>query len=61
MTRKDYVLLAGALKESRPIWDVADERLDQWQETVRAIVYALETDNPRFDYDKFCAACGLED
>ena len=64
MTKKDYVLIAGAIKE-------------QWKRTVRAhgkgeyslqvhwtaleISYALKKENPRFDNNKFLEACGIQD
>jgi hypothetical protein len=58
MTRKDYVKLAGALKAERPgeNWD-ANKRV-QWDQDVKAIVCVLLSDNPRFDQNKFVAACG---
>ena len=57
MTKKDYILLADALAQSRPLpqWDAPLHR--QWRADVRYIASALRTTNPRFDADKFIAAC----
>ena len=57
MTRKDYVLLAQALNDARPMahWD-ANKRT-QWVMDVKYIAQALSNDNNRFDYDRFIDAC----
>ena len=62
MTQKDYILLAAALREQRPIGqeDCKLACLVQWERDVDAIAEALEQDNPRFDRDKFLDACGYE-
>lgn len=68
MTRKDYRLIASALKDSKPIsngpnsfaYDAAYEfRLGQWSKTTRLLSLALGADNARFDSDKFLQACGI--
>lgn len=60
MTRKDYVRLASALagNKVRPIagWENVHA---QWCGDVLAIADALAADNPRFDRDRFYAACRL--
>lgn len=57
MTRKDYVLLADALR-------AAIEALDEPRRmgaklAATEIAHRLEDDNPRFDYERFLKACGL--
>jgi hypothetical protein len=58
MTRKDYKLLAGALKSERPgeNWD-ANKRV-QWNQDVKAIARVLASDNVRSNHGVFIAACG---
>lgn len=65
MTRKDYVLIADAIKHS------ADQLPEQFKyefshvsETVYRTVIsrlsaALKAENPQFDADRFSKACGL--
>ena len=57
MTRKDYVLIAAALARGEPI-DEGEAR-DGWRQAVNAVTAALQSDNTRFDRDKFLRACGL--
>jgi len=57
MTRKDYVLIAGALRKAR-------ERYPTPANTAHlcvadCIADALVGDNPRFDRDRFVEACML--
>lgn len=64
MTRKDYVLIADALKCVRTSAAGRDEgeledRLAQWSEDCEAVADALANDNPRFDRDRFLKACGV--
>lgn len=58
MTRKDYVLLAAALKTSREVCEENGQTAMQaWAHTVHNVAMALASDNPRFDRDVFLAAC----
>ena len=56
MTKKDYVLIAEAIK-----YALENERNDI--STVRSvadrIAEKLQDDNPRFDWDRFLTACGF--
>lgn len=68
MTRKDYVLIARAIRYAKPadIQDRKDPRLnrfvqDAWSSVRDNIARALATDNPRFDRARFCDACERED
>lgn len=53
MTRKDYPLIAAALKR---LADSADK-----EACATAIAYALGADNPRFEHKRFLADCGVGD
>lgn len=61
MTRKDYVLIAAALREAR-LHALRNEAPDGGVFWLAAaadeIAYALERDNPRFNRERFLAACG---
>ena len=54
MTRKDYVLIAAALKASRDRWVFAQT----WLDAVHSVANALMEDNARFDRERFLIACG---
>jgi hypothetical protein len=65
MTRKDYVLIAAALKEAAE--QVPNTGLiGQTYETLghytaaRVLAHALAKDNPRFDRERFLTACGMQ-
>ena len=60
MTRKDYVLIAEAMREAR-LWiaDQTPNAVAAWMIAVKALATALHRDNPRFDRERFYAACGL--
>lgn len=51
MTRKDYVLIASAIREARVSQDVDRENM------AGAIAVKLAEDNPRFDREIFLLAC----
>jgi hypothetical protein len=71
MTRKDYVLIAEALRNDaahlqpmnesdyNKMLDWEQGAFDQWNTTVLAIAASLQQDNPRFDRARFLAACGV--
>ncbi len=63
MMRKDYVLIAKAIKQSWPMSTshspMATARRAQHANTVKHVVKALASDNPKFDQTKFEEACGL--
>jgi hypothetical protein len=52
MTKKDYELLAAALRQAFPMLDNDDQRM-QWAVCVGAVAAALAKDNPRFNPEKF--------
>jgi hypothetical protein len=57
MSRKDYELIARVLRDA----NVADEHQYELLERI-ALGFALElaATNPRFDRERFLAACGVE-
>lgn len=61
MTRKDYILIASALREARLSDDEATQETDeQWTRVVNRVARALANDNPSFDRARFVAACMKE-
>lgn len=70
MSKKDYILLAQALKDSKPVnipkfladlpetvkW--GQGTIDQWKMDVEMITLTLAQQNPRFNRDRFLHACG---
>lgn len=65
MTRKDYQLLAEALKKAKPGSDYNyspsnEGTLTQWRVTCSLVAGALAVDNSCFNQDIFFAACGIE-
>jgi len=61
MTRKDYVRIAAAIAASRPV-EVSGHR-GEWRAALFCVASKLGTelaaDNPRFDYERFMTACGV--
>lgn len=68
MTRKDYVLIAKALRENRKLWEANPLQIE---ETVSVAMLAIDgvvdtlanrlaEENPRFDRAKFVEASKLE-
>ena len=47
MTKKDYILIAEALKKA-----------EASEYTIKCIADTLQKDNPRFNYKTFWLACG---
>jgi hypothetical protein len=68
MTKKDYELIARSLYssiEDLKSWDdLYNVRRDDFDQIIEHIVgnlaLALDTTNPRFDIEKFEAACGIK-
>jgi hypothetical protein len=60
MTRKDYVIIAEAIAGMCDKYDGEDWTINgAMYPFARQIADALETDNPRFDRDRFLTACGV--
>ncbi len=58
MTRKDYELIAKALKTARG--SVKDEFAIHHDIAAYSLANALRNTNDRFDHGRFLAACGVE-
>ena len=56
MTKKDFALIAEALHTAHPGADDIPA-FEQWRMTVRMMAHALKASNPRFDHNRFIAAC----
>lgn len=54
MTKKDYILIASAIKKS-------SDGQDNVKDVVEAIAEILGYDNPNFQYTRFMEACGFKD
>jgi hypothetical protein len=65
VTRKDFVLLAEALKESKPPqhdqYDAEGNRFQQWDVDVQAIGVAIQKEHTGFDISWFYENCGISD
>ena len=63
MTKKDYVLIAKAFKQTDPRCnnpnDYAQGEILQWNRDIDFLREALDRDKPAFDRQKFLAACGF--
>ena len=61
MTRKDYISIAGAIAKARTSADSAGSLVTPAAITCVAYRLAdiLAADNPRFDLERFLAACSL--
>ena len=60
MTKKDYELIAGALKDvhNRVKIGTVESSYDTLSDVIATLASELEHDNPRFDRDRFLTACG---
>jgi len=59
MTRKDYVLLADAIKNARKVEDDMGTVLVSVAHLAHTLATELEIDNSRFDRARFLTACGV--
>lgn len=64
MSRKDYELIAAALREQVDAWpasggEVVNLVIAVLVNTIESFADALEKDNPRFNRERFLSACGL--
>lgn len=61
MTKKDYELIAVTFKivqDSNEGW-YTDSAMQAHKWMARALAETLQADNPKFNTDKFLAACGV--
>lgn len=59
MSKKDYELIAGAVKLSVENMDKPAHK-DTLESVLYSIAWHLSIDNPRFDRQRFIEACGVE-
>ncbi len=60
MTKKDYILIAEVLKNSYLYLAInPKDSVSFYKMIVRRMSSALDSNNSRFDWDKFYIACGL--
>lgn len=59
MTRKDFVAIAAALKNAQPSAHDPNVAHIQHRIDCREVAGVLAGTNPRFDRDRFLAACGV--
>jgi len=55
MTKKHFEMLARYMSNQRPLFRDAD----CYRQAVNHLSYCLHSENPRFDADRFAAACGI--
>jgi hypothetical protein len=65
MTKKDFELIARALKEARMHWVIGEASdADSFRKGIEAaateLANSLRSTNPRFDAARFLAACGVQ-
>lgn len=58
MSRKDYVAIAAVIRLYVGLADA--NTLDALRGAARGIADVFAADNPRFDRDRFLAACGMD-
>ena len=59
MTRRDYELVADALKDARPDMQAACfDEIDMWKATARSIAKAMKSQNSRFKTQLFLTRAG---
>ena len=61
MTRKDYEIIAEAIRNTRAKADFQGKAGDEAtiQEVARSLAQLLKFDNVRFDEERFLVACGV--
>jgi hypothetical protein len=59
MTRKDYELIAAAVKVSYDGYAHLPAQVQAIHSVAISLSVALRSDNPRFDSDRFLVACGI--
>ena len=60
MTKKDYELIASAIKQFKDWWNIDSKPSKTMRLFAEEISNALASKNPRFDKQKFLKACGVE-
>lgn len=58
MSKRDFEMIADALRRTKPPSSHDEQVLVQWGDDVLAIASVLRISNPRFDRARFLKACG---
>lgn len=61
MTKKDYILIAEAIKEAKTILAKRGYSLQQVAFVQDELAKRLSNENPRFNWSKFEKACSIEE
>ena len=56
MTKKDYILIAAAIKSGKPLPSATAASVHL--QIALSAAHKLQADNPRFNFGRFLAACG---
>lgn len=63
MTKKDYILIAKAIKKQRShemtLYEDGGSNIEVVDAVAQALAYELQLENPRFDKQRFLIACGV--
>lgn len=57
MTKKDYILIAGIIKKEAEAWQANSLQARAIDRLASAFAEELAKHNPRFNHQKFIAAC----
>ena len=60
MTRRDYLAMAAAINEDRARFDEDGACRFGVESAAKALAEVLAANNPRFDRERFLAACGIK-
>ena len=60
MTKKDFELIARVIRLSKRRFDAYNETAIEIHEFAKEMAYHLSATNPRFDRERFLAACGVQ-
>jgi hypothetical protein len=58
MTKRDFEMIAAALRDTRPLPSREPGERVRWLEIVDTFASRLGRSNPAFDRERFTAACG---
>ena len=64
MSKKDYQLIAQALKDSKPVKvneQYNNDEIQTWMNCTEKLTNMLAQNNPSFNRAKFLTACGYND
>jgi hypothetical protein len=59
LQHRHFAVIAAALRDSKPTGDI--DRLTQWHCTVNSFIVFCRSSNPKFNRERFVAACNYEE